>query len=379
MNLNNITAGLVAVVVGYTSSVVLVIQAAQAAGASSEQISSWLLVLGLAMGVTSFGFSWAYKIPLLTAWSTPGAALLIGVVGGFSLAEIIGAFLVAAVATLAVGVSGLFSRLMDRIPQELAAAVLAGILLRFCIAVFADLSSAWLYGLSMIGAYLLGKRFFPRYVMLVLLLLALGLASADGSLRLDGIEWQWATPQFVMPAWSLEAIVSISLPLFIVTMSSQNLPGVAVLKAHDYPVKVNPVVSWIGACNVLIAPFGGFAMNLAAITAAICMGDEADPDRSRRYRAAMAAGIFYLLTGLSAASIVAVFLSFPVVLMKMLAGLALLGTLANSFGVAMGEARHRDHALLTFLVTASGLNVLGVDSSVWGLLIGGLSWYLVKR
>lgn len=367
-------AGLIAVLVGFTSSAAIILQAASAAGADAAQIGSWLWALCLGSGLTSIGLSLRYRAPVLTAWSTPGAALLAGSLGGLSMAEAVGAFMFSAVLITLCGFTGLFARLMQRIPQALAAGMLAGVLLRFGLELFGAFEQQILLVGSLFIAYLLGKRLLPRYAFLLVLLLGIGLAWSLDLLHWQGLDLSLATPQFVRPEFSWPALLGVGIPLFVVTMASQNLPGVVVLRTSGYErVPVSPLIGWTGLASLLLAPFGGFAINLAAITAAICAGPEAGQDPQRRYWAAVCAGSFYALIGLFGATVASLFAAFPQVLILAVAGLALLVTLSNSLAGALQDVRQREPALIAFLVTASGVSLLGVGSALWGLVAGGLA------
>lgn len=371
---SHLGAGLVAVLVGFTSSAAIIFQAAAAAGADAAQASSWLWALCLGCGLTSIGLSLYYRAPLLTAWSTPGAALLAGSLGSFSMAEAVGAFLFSAALITLSGVTGLFARLMQRIPQALAAAMLAGVLLRFGLDLFVAGGNQPLLVGSLFAAYLLSKRLLPRYAILVVLLLGILLAGWLDLLQLQRIELSLTSPQFIAPAFSWAALIGVGIPLFVVTMASQNLPGVAVLRGAGYlQVPVSPLIGWTGLASLLLAPFGGFAINLAAITAAICAGPEAGPEPQRRYWAAVCAGGCYLLIGLCGAGVASLFAAFPEALVLAIAGLALLVTLSNSLAGALQDVSQREPALITFLVTASGVSLLGVGAAFWGLVAGALA------
>lgn len=363
-------AGFVAVLVGFASSVAIVFQAAAAVGASQAEIASWIAILGLMMGVTCIGFSWYYRAPVLTAWSTPGAALLATSLQGVTLAEAVGVFIFSAALTTVLGLSGWFDKLASRIPLPIAAAMLAGILLQFGLQVFRSIALAPELVLLMIATFLIVRRLWPRYVIPLVLLIGMFAAWGLQLLDLSKLQWQWLQLVWVSPDWSWQAMLGIGVPLFIVTMTSQNIPGLAVLKAGGYQVPVSPLLSWSGALTMLTAPFGNFSLNLAAITAAICSGPEVDPDPAKRYTAAMAAGVFYLCTGLAGASVVALFAALPPALVATVAGLALLGTIAANLATAMVDVRHRDAALFTLLVTASGISFFGIASAFWGLMAG---------
>ncbi|WP_429075748.1 benzoate/H(+) symporter BenE family transporter [Aeromonas veronii] len=368
--LPHLVAGFIAVLVGYTSSVILIIQAATAAGADTAQVASWLWTLGIGMGVSCIGLSLYYRMPVLTAWSTPGAALLITTLGNFTLAEAIGAFVISSLLITLCGISGWFDRLMRHIPAPLAAAMLAGVLLRFGLDLFKIAPHDPLLLGTLLLAFLLGRHLWPRYTMLLVLGVGMLISRVRGDLQLGTLHWQLASPVWTWPTFSLDALFGIALPLFIVTMTSQNMPGIAILRAHGYQPTTSSLISWTGLTGLLLAPFGGYAFNLAAITAAICMGKEVDPDIKRRWPAAVWAGCFYLVTGCFGATVAALFSAFPAALITCVAGLALLGTIGSSLHSALQQDEAREAALLTFIITASGISLLGIAAACWGLLIG---------
>ena len=368
--LPHLVAGFIAVMVGYTSSVILIIQAATAAGADTAQVASWLWTLGIGMGVSCIGLSLYYRIPILTAWSTPGAALLITTLGNFTLAEAIGAFVISSLLITLCGISGWFDRLMKHIPAPLAAAMLAGVLLKFGLDLFKVAPQDPLLLGTLLLAFLLGRHLWPRYTMVLVLGVGMLICSVRGDLQMGTLHWQLASPVWTWPAFSLDALFGIALPLFIVTMTSQNMPGIAILRAHGYQPATSSLISWTGLTGLLLAPFGGYAFNLAAITAAICMGKEVDPDTKRRWPAAVWAGCFYLVTGCFGATVAALFSAFPAALVTCVAGLALLGTIGSSLHSALQQDEAREAALLTFIITASGISLLGIAAACWGLLIG---------
>lgn len=375
----HLATGFIAVLVGYTSSAAIVFQAAHAAGATPEQLASWLWALGLGMGTTCIVLSLRYRTPVLTAWSTPGAALLATGLVGVPMSEAIGAFLFASALMTVAGVSGGFDRIMRLVPPALAAAMLAGVLLRFGLGAFAELSGSPLLVGGMLVVFFAGRRWLPRYAVPLAFLAGLLPAFASGSVAVGEIRWQLATPVFVAPSFSLATLVGVGLPLFIVTLASQNLPGLAVLRANGYRTPAAPLVGWTGATGLLLAPFGGFSFNLAAITAAICMSRDADPDPARRYLASVWAGAFYLLTGIGGATVASLLAAFPQALVLGIAGLALLATIGSSLAAALADEGGRDAALVTFLVTASGMTLFGVGSAFWGLLFGFAVAHVLRR
>ncbi|WIT13783.1 benzoate/H(+) symporter BenE family transporter [Paucibacter sediminis] len=365
-------AGFVAVLVGFTSSVAIVFQAAQALGATSSQITSWMWALGLGMGITSLGLSLWTRQPVLTAWSTPGAALLAGT-AGISMPEAIGAFMVCGALILLAGLTKAFERVMDRIPVAVASALLAGVLARFGLDAVASVKTAPTLVLVMAAVYLAGRRWWPRYAVPAVLLAGVAVAAGQGRLHMSEVQWAWAQPVWTSPRFSMAALIGVALPLFLVTMASQNLPGVAAQRASGYQTPISPSISTTGLATLLLAPFGGYAFNLAAITAAICMGREAHEDPRRRYTAAAMAGVFYIALGLAGGAVVGLLAAFPRELVAAVAGLALLGTIAGGLAAALKEEKHRDAAILTFLVTLSGVAMLGIGSAFWGVVAGTVS------
>ncbi len=378
LSLSAFTAGFVAVLVGFTSSVAIVFQAAQAFGATPAQITSWMWALGLGMGLCSLVPSLLLRQPVMVAWSTPGAAVLAtaGLAGGFSMAEAVGAFMVCALLITLAGATGWFERVMNRIPMEIASALLAGVLARFGLEAFAAAQTALPLVLVMLAAYLLARKRLPRYAVVVTLAAAVLFVALRGDMRWSAVQWELAMPVFTMPHFSLSALVSLALPLFVVTMASQNLPGVAVMRATGYQLPVSRLITMTGLATLVLAPFGAFALNFSAITAAICMGPEAHEDRSKRYTAAASCGLIYVVIGLFGAVITGLLTAFPRELVVAIAGLALLGTIGNGLAMALREEGHREAALITFLVTLSGVVVAGVGSAFWGVVAGSLALFV---
>ena len=381
-SLSTLSAGFVAVLVGFTSSIAIVFQAAQNLHATPEMMASWMWALGIGMGLSSLIPSLWLKKPVMIAWSTPGAAVLAtaGASGNFTIHEATGAFLVCAVLITLVGWTGWFERLMHRIPQSLASALLAGVLARFGLAGFAAAQTATGLVLTMLAAYVLGKRWKPRYAVPLTLAVAIVFVAARALLTGAGlgldVEWSITTPVFVPPDFTFAAFASLALPLFIVTMASQNVPGVATLQACGYgDVPVSKILTLTGLATLVLAPFGCFALNFGAITAAICMGPQAHTDPARRYTAAVACGGIYIVIGLLGATVTALCVAFPQELVAAIAGLALLGTIANALHSALAHEPEREAALMTFLITMSGVVLAGVGSAFWGIVAGaGVLW-----
>lgn len=375
LSLPAFTAGFVAVLVGFTSSVAIVFQAATALGATPAQISSWMWALGLSMGLCSALPSLLLKKPVMVAWSTPGAAVLAtaAVAGGFTLAQATGAFIVCALLMIAAGATGAFERVMDRIPMPIASALLAGVLARFGMDAFLAAKSALPLVLLMLATYLVGRRAWPRYAVPGVLAAGTVFAAVQGQLHLGDVAFTLTTPVFVRPEFTLAAAISLALPLFVVTMASQNLPGVAAIRAAGYRMPISKLITMTGVATLLLAPFGGYALNLSAITAAICMGPEAHEDPDKRYTAAVSCGLIYVVIGLFGAAVTGVLTAFPRELVVAVAGLALLGSIGGGLAVAVKDEQHREAALITFLVTLSGVTLWGIGSAFWGVVAGALA------
>ena len=361
--------------VGFTSSVAIVFQAAQSLGATPAQTASWMWALGWGMGLTTLLPSLWLRKPVMVAWSTPGAAVLAvaGVAGDYGMAEATGAFIVAALLVIAAGASGWFERVMDRIPMPLAGALLAGVLTRFALDAFAAAAVAPVLVIAMLLAYLCGRRGWPRYAVVGVLVVGIAIAAASGSLHAVAVPWVATVPEFTAPEFTWRACVSLALPLFIVTMASQNLPGVAAIRAAGYVLPISKIIVLTGVATLLLAPFGAFALNLAAITAAICMGREAHADPGRRWVAAAACGLVYCCIGVFGATVAGLLQAFPRELVAAVAGLALLGTIGSGLHSAVRDEAYREASLVTFLVTLSGVTLVGIGSAFWGVVAGALA------
>ncbi len=347
----SLSAGFVAILVGYASSVAIIFQAANAFNATPAQLSSWMWALGIGMGLCTLIPSVFLKQPIICAWSTPGAAMLATASTNgvpFDMPHAVGAFMVSAVLIFLCGVTGVFEKLMHRIPVAIASALLAGVLARFGINAFGAAQIDLALVLVMLACYLACKRFLPRYAIPITLLIATLWVLAHGKLNTAALQFDLAVPEFVMPAFSWASIISLALPLFIVTMASQNLPGVAAIQAADYPVPISKVVSLTGLMTFMLAPFGAFALNLAAITAAICMSPSAHDDKAKRYTASISAAFFYILVGTFGTAVASLLIAFPKPLVACIAGLALLGTIGNALLVALRTEKHREAGLITF-------------------------------
>ncbi|MEZ3150016.1 BenE family transporter YdcO [Escherichia coli] len=354
-------AGFLAVLIGYASSAAIIWQAAIVAGATTAQISGWMTALGLAMGVSTLTLTLWYRVPVLTAWSTPGAALLVTGLQGLTLNEAIGVFIVTNALIVLCGITGLFARLMRIIPHSLAAAMLAGILLRFGLQAFASLDDQF----TLCGSMLL-------------VWLAIVIVIAQGDVVTNDVVFKPVLPTYITPDFAFAHSLSVALPLFLVTMASQNAPGIAAMKAAGYSAPVSPLIVFTGLLALVFSPFGVYSVGIAAITAAICQSPEAHPDKDQRWLAAAVAGIFYLLAGLFGSAITGMMAALPVSWIQMLAGLALLSTIGGSLYQALHNERERDAAVVAFLVTASGLTLVGIGSAFWGLIAGGVCYVVLN-
>jgi len=368
-----VSAGFVATLVGFTSTIALIFHAARSLGATPDQISSWVWALGIGMGLSTLGLSLWARAPILITWSTPGAAVIAASSAGVSMPEAVGAFLVCGALMWLSGLSGVFERMMDRIPVALASALLAGILAKFALMAFAHTTLQPALLLSMFAAYLAGRRWWTRYAVLGVLVVGVVVAVLQGQLNTHELRWQLAAPVFVMPQWSWHAVIGMGLPLFIVTMASQAVPGVSAIRGAGYEPRVSSLMNWSGVTTVLLAPFGGYTFNLAAITAAIVLSPHAHADPQKRYTAAIMSGLFYIAMGLLGGAVAGVLAAFPPALVMGVAGLALLGTIGGGLATALRDEQHREAALITFLVTLSGMSLLDVSSAFWGLVAGTIS------
>ncbi len=369
-----VVAGFVAVLIGFTSSVALIFQAAQALSATPAQTASWLWALGIGMGVTSIVLSLVYRLPILIAWSTPGAAVIASAAaeGHLTLPQAVGAFISCAAMITLAGFSGGFEKIMNRLPLPMASALLAGVLSKFALDAFAAAPSNPGLILPMFFAYVIGRSFWPRANVPVMLLLGVLIVMFQGNFHGSAVPMEFTRPVWVTPEFSFRTLIGVALPLFIVTMASQNLPGVAVFKAHDYHPPISKIIGWSGLANLLVAPFGGFTLNLAAITAAFCMGPEAHPDPNKRYVAAISAGFFYGLIGVFGATLTGLFTAFPHEFVLALAGLALLGTIGSGLAAATADERYREASVVSYFVVLSGISFSGIGSAFWGIVAGSL-------
>ncbi|GGD03245.1 benzoate/H(+) symporter BenE family transporter [Halopseudomonas salina] len=376
-SLSTLTAGFIAMLTGYSSSVVLMIQAGQAAGLTPEQIASWIWALSIGMAICTLALSLRYRMPLVVVWSTPGAALLITSLPGVTYGEAIGAFMVCGLMLLVSGISGTVARLMRWLPTSLAAALLAGILFRIASQMFDGTSEHTALIVLMLASYLLGKRWLARYAVLIALITGTLVAWLAGMLDMPEVTWALTAPVWTTPSWSLGTVISISLPLYIVAMTSQNLPGLAILKTDGYEPDPAPILSLTGIATILLAPFGSHGLNLAAISAAICTGKQSHSNPARRYTAALWCGVFFAVVALFAGNLTALFMALPPVLVISIAALALLGSIANGLAKAMEQPGEREAALIVFLISASGFTLFSIGAAFWALVAGLIAWLIL--
>ncbi len=373
-----VLAGLVSVIVNYGGTFILVFQAAKVAGLGPLLTASWVWSVSIGVGLTGLLLSWRYRAPVITAWSTPAAAFLVTALATTPWAEAVGAFVLSAAGFVVLGLSGRFERVIRRVPPGVAAGLLAGILLQFGIKAFAGLDVDPLLAGALILAYGVLRRVSARYAVVGILLAGLGLLLVQGRLDLHGLELRLAMPVFTMPVFTVNALLGVALPLFLITLTGQYMPGMLVLRNDGFRTPADPIVTATGLGSLLMAPFGSHAFNIAAITAAICTGPEAHEDPSRRWIAGVAAGVFYILVGVFGVTLAAVFLALPATFITTLAGLALLGTLGGSLAAAVADARTREAALITFLAAAANITVFGIGGAFWGLVIGLLAHLLLN-
>jgi benzoate membrane transport protein len=370
-------AGVLAAFVGFASSFAVILKGLTSVGASPAQAASGLIALAVAMGVCAIVLGLWYRQPISIAWSTPGGALLASSSmpdGGFQAA--VGAFLLSGALIVIAGWWRPLGRAVEAIPPSLANAMLAGVLLNLCLAPIHAVAITPVLALPVILVWVVVWRFWRLYAVPAAVAVMVVLLALRGPAN-ETVDWL-ATPVVVVPVWSISAFIGLALPLFLVTMASQNIPGMAVLAVNGYTPPAGPLFRVTGLFTLLAAPFGGHAVNLAAITAALCAGPDAHPDPARRYWAAVVAGATYIVFGLFAGAATSLITVSPPVLIEAIAGLALLGALGGALMGALAEPEGREAALITFLVTASGLSFFGISGAFWGLLAGGAVRALIR-
>ncbi|MBR8070457.1 benzoate/H(+) symporter BenE family transporter [Burkholderia cenocepacia] len=374
-----ITAGFLAVLISYAGPLAIFFQASQAAHASNDMVSSWVWAISIGAGVSGLFASWKLKVPVVTAWSAPGTALLVGLFPQLTLNQAVGAYLTAGLIILAIGVSGYFDRLVRHIPRGIACGMMAGILLPFGMHAFSAATAQPVLGFGMIAAYVVFKQLLPRYSIVLVLLTGAALATLLGMTHLGNVSPSIARPIFIAPEWTLGTTLSLALPLVVVSLTGQFLPGMTILRVSGYHTPARPIITATSVMSLAVACFGGITIVVAAITAALCTGKDAHENPDRRYVAGLANGAFYLIGGLFAGTIVTVFFALPKAFVAILAGLALIGAIsANVHGIFEDE-NHREASMITFLATASGMTWLGLGSAFWGIVIGSVAYAVLNR
>ncbi len=368
--LHPIVAALISVIVNYGGTFILVFQGAKAAGLSPEQTASWIWSVSVGVGLTGAWLSFRYREPIITAWSTPGAAFLIAVLPGTPYPEMIGAYMLSAIGFVVLGASGCFERVVRMIPPGIAAGLLAGILLRFGIGAFGGAGIDPFFVGALILAYALLRRFTARYAIVGVLVTGIALLLGLGQVSFASVALKFAVPVWVTPEFSLNTLLGVALPLFVITLTGQYMPGMLVLRNDGFKTSANPILTVTGLGSLIMAPFGSHAFNVAAITAAICTGKESHEEPAKRYVAGLACGVFYVLVGVFGTTLAALFVVLPPTFITTLAGLALLGAIGGSLATALVDLRGRETALITFLATAANVTLFGLGGAFWGLLAG---------
>lgn len=370
LSLPAIVAGFLAVLVSYSGPLAIFFQAGASAGISTEMMTSWVWAISMGAAVSGILLSIWLKAPVVTAWSAPGTALLVSLFPELSLNEAIGAYITAAIIIFIIGVTGTFDAFVRAIPKGIAAGMMAGILFQFGIGAFTAIETTPALAIGMLVSYVVFRRMVPKYTLVLLLITGVILAVVLEDASLSGVGWSLAVPQFIRPEWTLGSTLSLAVPLVLVSLTGQFLPGMAIIQGAGYPVKAKPIIGVTSLVSLPMAFFGGITTVVAAITAAICTSKDAHEDPSRRYIAGVFNGVFYLVGGLFAGTIVSLFTSLPAAFVAVLAGLALLGAISGNLFSALEDASHREASLITFVVTASGMSLYGLSSAFWGVVIG---------
>ena len=372
-------AGFLAVLIAYAGPLVIFFQAAQAAQVSEAMMASWIWGISIGAAIPGIYLSIKYKTPVIGGWSAPGTALLVTLFPQMSINEAVAAYLISAIVIFLVGITGYFDKILRWIPNGIAAGMMAGILFQFGLDLFVATDTMPIIVFSMLACYLFAKRFSPRYTMIWVLLCGVILSVLFGKMNAVELNLVITAPQFIVPEWSWNSTFNLAIPLILVSLTGQFLPGMAILRLSGYDTPAKPIVSTFSLASLAVACVGGITITLGAITAALCTGRDAHKLKEKRYIAGIANGVFYLLGGLFAGSIVTVFSLLPKELIAALAGLALIGAISANIHIAMKDDSQRDSALITFLATASGMQFLGLSSVFWGVLIGIIAHYILKR
>ncbi|MDC5500448.1 benzoate/H(+) symporter BenE [Acinetobacter baumannii] len=370
-------AGFLAVLISYSGPLIIFFQAAQRAHVSTDMMVSWIWGISIGAAVSGIYLSIKYKTPVITAWSAPGTALLVTLFPNISLNEALAAYITSAIVIFLIGITGYFDKLLKWIPQDVAAGMMAGILFQFGISLFTASDSMPLIVFSMLIVFLIAKRLMPRYTMIWVLAAGVLLSLILGKMNPVDVSFNLAIPQWISPEWTWNSTLNLAVPLILVSLTGQFLPGMAIMKLSGYDTPAKPIITATSIASLAVACVGGITIVLASITAALCMGKDAHELKEKRYIAGIANGIFYILGGLFAGSIVMLFSLLPKELVAALAGLALLGAIATNISVAMKNDGQRDAALITFLASASGMHFLGLSSVFWGICIGVIAHFIL--
>jgi benzoate membrane transport protein len=378
-SISAIAAGFLAVLISYSGPAVIFFQAADVAHVSGEMVASWIWGISIGAAVSGIFLSWALKVPVITAWSAPGTALLVTLFPAITLNQVVGAYITAAVIIFLIGVSGSFDRIMRRIPPGIAAGMMAGILFQFGVNAFKSVTTMPALTFGMVAAYAVFRRLVPRYCIVLVLVSGITLAMLLGDTNVSGLELTLTTPVFITPEWTWGTTLSLALPLVLVSLTGQFLPGMAILHLSGYRTPARPIIAATSLASLGVAFFGGITIVVAAITAALCTGKDAHEDPAKRYVAGIANGVFYLIGGTFAGTIVTMFTALPKEFIAVLAGLALLGAIAANVTTVVREEDHREASVITFLATASGMSFLGLGSAFWGVVIGGFAYLVLNK
>lgn len=365
-----LVAGIMAALVNFGGTFVIIVQAAETAKLDSSQLASWVWAVSLGIGITGILLSCRYKEPIVTAWSTPGVAFLATVLPVISFPEAIAAYIVSGIGFILLGLSGAFERIVRFIPKGIAAGLLAGILFQFGVGAFQSINVDPVLAGLLIFVFALLRRYTARYAVFGVLLIGAGIVLIRGQVNLSEIDFTLARPVFTKPEFTLTSLFSVALPLFVITLTGQYMPGMLILRNDGYTTSANPILSITGAGSVLMSFFGSHPFNIAAISAAICTGPEAHEDPKKRYIASVISGVIYLLVGLFGVTLASLFMALPKAFTVTMAGLALISAIGGSLANAVSDPVTRETSLVTFLATAANIQFLGLGGALWGLVIG---------
>lgn len=378
-SLSAMIAGLLAVTISYAGPLVIFFQAGESAGVSTPMIISWIWAVSLGSAIGSILLSLYYKVPILLAWSIPGTALLVSLFPNLSLNEAVGAYIVAGFITLLIGISGGLDKILHHIPEGIASGMMAGILFDFGRGAFLAFANSPLLAFAMLISFLFAKRFTPRYAIVWVLFSGLVVAFCLGLIQTkQTLTTHITEPIFIFPAFSVQAILNLAIPLVLLNLTGQFLPGMALAKTHKYVVSSRPIITTASILSVLVAFFGGISIVLAAVTSALCMGKDCHDNPAKRYVGGVFNGVFYLVGAVFAGTLVGLFAILPKAFIALLAGFALLGALLTNLTTAMQHTYQKEPALITFLVTVSKVSLFGLSSVFWGIVIGMASFWILN-